>query len=258
MLHKLYINFLIYNLLKIIFTMKFVRKFNEELKPETYASAAAKLSRMGYTERSDELKKHSKNIDEMRGGRLWKKVLQEFAPFGSFNLNIKNTSINESFSDEFVLQISFDRISLNNLIKQQWFGFQIFLIPKSEETRQKWYKLSENTTGKSIFPMFYFNINFKIEEPSFSFNTILLSTKTPYNIRFSDRASMGKFKRLLINIFSDENFNYPYDSDSYFYNEFENFVLAELGFSSDYGLTMQMIANYINSKSANEICAKVA
>lgn len=233
--------------------MKFIKKFNEELKPETYMSAAAKLMRMGYKKRGEDLVQHSKDIKTKQFGYQWKNLLQKFAPFGSFNLTIENTAEpSKSFTDEFALQISFNKKNLNNTIKQNWFIIQVFLIPKSEEISKKF----SDMKNENIIPMLFFGINFKIEEPSFSFERIMLTFNNPLDIRFSDRASMGRFKRLLVNIFSDENFNYPYDYNDNFYNTFENFVLAELGFSSDYGLTMQMIANYINSKTVNEICAK--
>lgn len=114
-------------------------------------------------------------MNEIRGVQLWKKVLQIFAPFGSFNLNIKNYKTKDiEISDEFALQISFINSNLKLATKKGNFVFQIFLIPKSEETRQKWYKMSENQYNMSIFPMLWLYISFKIQDPIFPFTGISL------------------------------------------------------------------------------------
>lgn len=42
--------------------MKFIKKFNEELNPSTYRSAARKLKKLGHEKRSDRIEKWTEEV----------------------------------------------------------------------------------------------------------------------------------------------------------------------------------------------------
>ena len=74
-------------------------------------------------------------------------------------------------------------------------------------------------------------------------------------IAFSDRSSANKFKNLLIKIFSDPSLGYPsgYTDVDYMYQKLEASILVSNSFSSEYGLELEHIANYIRTISPNEL-----
>jgi hypothetical protein len=46
--------------------MKYLKKFNEELRPQTYMSAARKLDKLGHTDRANALKDWAKETEKRR------------------------------------------------------------------------------------------------------------------------------------------------------------------------------------------------
>ena len=70
--------------------MKYLKRFNEELKPGTYFSAARKLTKLGDAGRASKLKEWGEKIEIKDNLIKWKENLQTYSPFGIFKLNIVN------------------------------------------------------------------------------------------------------------------------------------------------------------------------
>ena len=74
-------------------------------------------------------------------------------------------------------------------------------------------------------------------------------------VAFSDRSSANKFKNLLIKIFSDSSLSYPsgYTDEEFMYQKLQASILISNSFSSEYGLELEHIADYIRTISPNEL-----
>jgi hypothetical protein len=79
--------------------MKYLKKFNEELKHSTYQSAARKLKKIGHVKRADAIEKHSINSN-------WKKLKDEFQEWGSSKLYFKR-SVGDDHSGDFYIALDF-------------------------------------------------------------------------------------------------------------------------------------------------------
>lgn len=103
-------------------------------------------------------------------------------------------------------------------------------------------KIKNNKTGKELI------------DSQVKFSNIKLSEMDDC-ISLSDRPSVGRFKNLIKNIFMNPNFDYPSGYNSYhsMYDLLECKILAECGYSSDYGLELKDIGNYIKSFNANKL-----
>ena len=78
--------------------MKYLRKFNEELKPQTYRSAARKLTKLGHTDRAKALTDWSNEVESKEEMQKWRDQLQDYSNFGTFNINIRNTENDEKMT----------------------------------------------------------------------------------------------------------------------------------------------------------------
>jgi hypothetical protein len=68
--------------------MKYLRKFNEELKPETYINAAKGLKRLGHGNRANELEKWSNDVKAREIDLKKKETIDKYSKFGVFRINI--------------------------------------------------------------------------------------------------------------------------------------------------------------------------
>ena len=70
-------------------------------------------------------------------------------------------------------------------------------------------------------------------------------------IEISDRSSALKLRKLLIEIFSNENFDYPTRNNSTIYDDLERTLLIQNSFSSDFGFEIESIGDYFKTISVN-------
>ena len=73
-----------------ILFMKYLKRFNEELRPRTYLSAAKKLTAIGHTDRAKELKDWAEETEKREEIAKWKDRLQDYGLFGTYKMNIVN------------------------------------------------------------------------------------------------------------------------------------------------------------------------
>ena len=76
--------------------MKYLKRFNEELRPRTYLSAAKKLTAIGHTDRANTLKDWANETEKREEIAKWKEQLQNYSPFGIYKVNVVNPESGEN------------------------------------------------------------------------------------------------------------------------------------------------------------------
>ena len=248
--------------------MKYLKRFNEELRPRTYLSAAKKLTAIGHTDRANTLKDWANETEKREEIAKWKEQLQEYSPFGIYKVNVVNPESGEMFTADFALDVNFDELAFednfefekqkdpNNISGVSIFFF-IGLIPTSEEILKKCEEvMPEPEFGNGMYWGMCFGIDFKVENGQVILDKFALDDyddNLSGNVSFADRASAGKFKNLLKSIFSNSDLNYPsgYTDVDSLYQKLEQVILIQQGFSSDYGFELKNVADFINTQSPN-------
>ena len=248
--------------------MKYLKKFNEELKPMTYMSASRKLANLGHTDRAEKLKDYSYEME--RRGQLikWRDHLQDYAQFGTFNISITEGS--KKLKGDFALYIQFEQDAFEDSFEYEKeenpdhitdvsFQFFIGIIPTSEDLIKK---CEEVMPDPDIYNGFYWgmvaSLNFEVINNKVvikSFELGEYDTTLTGHVSFADRGSAHRFKVLLKDIISNPNLDYPsgYTDVPYFYQKLEQVILISQGFSSEYGFSLQEIGDYIGKISANTL-----
>ena len=248
--------------------MKYLKRFNEELKPRTYLSAAKKLTAIGHTDRANVLKDWAGETEKREEITKWKEQLQNYSPFGIYKVNVVNPESGEMFTADFALDISFDELAFednfefekqkdpNNINGVSIFFF-IGLIPTSEDLIKKCEEvMPESEFGNGMYWGMCFGIDFKVQNGEVILDKFSLDDyddNLSGNVSFADRASAGKFKNLLKSIFTNPDLNYPsgYTDAASLYEKLEQVILIRQGFSSDYGFELKNVADFINTQSPN-------
>jgi len=248
--------------------MKYLKRFNEELRPRTYLSAAKKLTAIGHTDRAKELKDWAEETEKREEIAKWKDRLQDYGIFGTYKMNIVNPETGEKFTGDFYLDINFDELGFEDnfesekesnpdLIKGVYIFFFIGLIPTTEETLRKCMEIMpEPEFGNGMFWGMTCGLEFEVVKNQLAFTKFSLEDyddNLSGNVSFADRSSANKFKTLLKNIFSNPELNYPsgYTDVEYMYQKLEQIILIQQGFSSDYGFELKQAADFINTQSPN-------
>ena len=248
--------------------MKYLKRFNEELRPRTYLSAAKKLKAIGHTDRANALEDWAGETEKREEITKWKEQLQSYSPFGIYKINVVNPESGEMFTADFALDVNFDELAFednfefekqknpNNINGVNIFFF-VGLIPTSEEVLKKCEEIMpESEFGNGMFWAMCFGIDFKVQNGEVILDKFTLEDydeNLSGNVSFADRASAAKFKNLLKSIFSNPELNYPsgYRDVEYLYQKLEQVILIQQGFSSDYGFELKNVGDFINTQSPN-------
>ena len=250
--------------------MRYLKRFNEELKPGTYFSAARKLTKLGDVGRASKLKEWGEKIEMRENLIKWKENLQTYAPFGIFKLNIVNPKNGKKLTGDFALDFNFDPDSFSenyesekeenpDNIKGQYITFFLGLIPTSEELLQQ---CEEVIPDPEMSNGFYWgmicSIGLEIINGVINFKGLSVDAyddSVSGKITIADRPSAGKFKMVLKNLFSNPGYNYPSSrtdcKDQW--EALERSILIECGFSSEYGFQLEDVAKFINTISPNTL-----
>ena len=243
--------------------MKYLKKFNEELKAQTYKSAARKLKQIlkekpslgkaiGAEERANKLELHSQEVQERQDIEYWKKEVEQFSKYGEFNIEMsrpgtpsikpKVYSFYLDLSTEIDMMIdSWDDEDPDN--REFTFGFCVGLIPKTIEDRDE-IKMNFNNDfwnghiwGLWIYP------TYKVLNSEVTFKGLIIYDydSSPYH-QIADRKTAVALKRLLVNIF-DPTFDYPsgYKDITNMYDKIEQSAIQGLEISATYGIDMGRI-----------------
>lgn len=245
--------------------MKHLKRFNEELRSETYRRAAFKLKKLGHQNRAKDLEDWSIKREKEENLDRWNQMKNEFSKFGKFNLNIVNPETGERIKDEFYLSLNIDRDSfgdsLNDMISEGEgnFWIAIGIIPTNQETLDKCTEIvPDPDMGNGFMWAMSLTLEFEFKDDSIKMTKYELHNydeNISGDVSFADRASANKFKTLLKKMFSQPDFDYPsgYRDFQYFYEMFYSIFGAEYGLTSDYGFTPEVISDFINTLSPNEM-----
>lgn len=235
--------------------MKYIKRFNEELRPQTYMSAARKLDKLGHTDRANVLKDWAKETEKKEEMIKWQDRIQDYAQFGTFKLIIKNTETNETLTGDFHLDVNFDELAFSDG-PESGITFFLGLIPTSEDLIYRYMELCPDYDfGNGFFWGKIFTLGYELEDmvKFTKWNMWDYDDEMNGKIYFADRSSANKFKNLLIQIFSNPQLGYPsgYTDADDLYEKLTNCILAENSFSSDYGFRLEDAAEYIRTISPN-------
>ena len=247
--------------------MKYLKKFNEELKPLTYRNAARKLKKMGHSDRASELEDWSVKKEGDINYIKWQKSIEEYAKFGTFKLNIEldHPTKKGNIKDDFYLDIVFDvDCFIDSLYDREGNGnrtgsisFFVGIIPTTEELKKKCDEmLPEPDMGNGFYWGMSIGLDFEIVNDEVNFTKFYIGNydeRISGDVSLADRSSAGKLRNLLKKMFTDPSLNYPSGRTDveYRYQSFEQSILSEAGFSSDYGFRLEDAAEFLNTISPN-------
>jgi hypothetical protein len=235
--------------------MKYLKKFNEELRPQTYRSAARKLDKLGHTDRAQALKDWALETEKKEEMIKWKDSIQDYAQFGTFKMAIKNEETGKTLTGDFHLDINFDALAFGDE-PESGICFFIGLIPTSEDLIRQYIGVCPDYDfGNGFFWGKIFNLEYELGDTVefVKWNMWDYDDSMNGKVVFADRGSANKFKNLLIQIFTNRELGYPsgYTDSNSLYEKLENCILAENSFSSDYGFKLEDVADYIRTISPN-------
>lgn len=151
--------------------MKYLKKFNEELKGSTFRSAATKLKQMGHIRRSQEIESHAKDVEEREERQRIEqrtKWLREQAPFklqyykSKYNSATRSHDSNLLCEGLFYIEPSFDynwfSDSVSDWLSEQYSLFMYFefgTTPADVETEHNWKEIESKLSEESYHGMYY-------------------------------------------------------------------------------------------------------
>lgn len=250
--------------------MKYLKRFNEELRPSTYMSAARKIKKtIGDTDRAGKLEDWARKMEMDESMIRWRENVKELSKYGTFKMNIKNPETGKVLTDDFYLDIGFDTLAMeDNYLSEKesspdnftaMFPFHIGIIPMNEETINKCEEMMPCAEfGNGFYWGSFFSIEFTVKGDDLTLTGFSLDNyddSLSGDVSFADRASAGKFKNLIKKILLEKDLDYPsgYTDSKNLYEVLEKSILAECSMSSDYGLTLEQIAEYINTINPNTL-----
>jgi hypothetical protein len=245
--------------------MKFLKKFNEELSPYTYKSAASKLKKLGHERRASELEKWGKELANKESMEKWEINKEKFSKWGKATIKfLKNKQ--EVFRGDFYLLFTFDDYAHKDSIgymkdsSKGYFDFNISFavgaIPVDDETLQLCLKnFPDEDFSNGFFWSMWVNIYYKVENERLSFNKI---TYYPYDESVTldphlvDRRGALTLKKHIMACF-DENDEYPSDDtrEAFMYDLVFKTLCQELELTVDYNFHMDRALNDIKGYSHN-------
>lgn len=248
--------------------MKYLKKFNEELRPYTYKNAANKLKQIlkdkpnlgkaiGAEERANKLELHAKSMEDRQHITLWEKYKRDFSKYGEFNIQLSNKNgLNSKVYSFHIIVISeFDMIidgwddwdSDNRDIDMT---FCIGLIPKNIEDIEDIKKNYSADFYNGFFLALWVTPRYKVVNSEVSFDSIVIDDydSSPKH-QIADRKTAVSLKRLFVNIFTP-TFEYPsgYRDIPNIYDKIEQSVIQGLEISANYGIDMERIREDIKNQ----------
>jgi hypothetical protein len=194
---------------------------NEELKYQSYQSAATKLSKLGHVKRSEELQKWSDEIKKRESDAKTKMSEEDAKQLGTFQMKI--TGNKQNIEGDFYVSFYFNTDTIDDQFYnwndggQLWLEFPFAVIPVNDETKANMIEGVEPNYGKPNTGMYYFQsmyLNFSeaitlgsdSEEDKKSWvmkptGKVSLEDYGEFYPVFSNRSSAVRFKKALIDVF---------------------------------------------------------
>jgi hypothetical protein len=228
--------------------MKYLKRFNEELRPQVYRSAArgilkSKIPQTGPGEltkilRGDEkpktvssdtwqrvsnLRSHADEMEKKQNLIKWRETLQDYLPFGTSKLKITNPENNKELVGDFSLFIQFDELAFEDSYEYERqnadgkikssIPFFVGIIPASEELINQCEEvIPEPEFDNGFYWGMCVAIHFEIDGDNVTFTGLDVDdydSGMTGEVSFVDKPSARKFLLLLKNMFSNADLNYP-------------------------------------------------
>jgi hypothetical protein len=199
--------------------MRYLKTYNEELKPDTYKSAADKLSQMGHVKRPEELMKWYEVTKEKEKQELKRKSLEEASKLGTYKLTLSyyEKNKNHKFTGDFYIYFQWNDDLFNEnyfdwkdgYSRTLWLNFSFAILPASEESTELINNVFSgivNKDGKSYIGNFSINLSDSGSEEKLNPNGVFHweNWDEVSDFYLSDRGSAQKFKKLLYDIFKGD------------------------------------------------------
>ena len=250
--------------------MKYIKLFNEELKSDTYFSAAKRL-KSRHPGRSKKLDDHGDEIrrkeeeeekrkseEELR--EKWLKNIEKYSPFGIIDYKFEPSGEEYGGIIECYPIITFynDGFLGNNFDFDETVTLQldVILIPANEEALEHMEGIEDHIDDfYNKYMISFSRVYISIDLYNDSFGNLefnIYETDDFYgSIEIADRKSAVRFKNILKSIF----INKTYPDFSKFDSVYSRIQasLAETGISSDFGLASNDIYKLINNLSVNDL-----
>jgi len=208
--------------------MKYLKRFNEELKPYTYLNTARKLRKLGDKERSTDLENHASLM-------AWKESTKDKSDKDIISVIDYESGgeVIEVYVDVF-FDIDFTKENFNESDGCIFINFLIDFYPVNfEETKN-----SEIYLGKyGGFNSFELVID--LNKNNFDINRINFYTDSGFGIK--DRKSGHRIKKLILKEIIDKK------------DVIEEFLISDTLLNINYGLEHEDIYNYVKNYSVNKL-----
>lgn len=244
--------------------MRYLKKFNEELKSRTYKNAAYKLGKIlkdkpklgkliNAQSRIDRLNAHSKYVSRREELERWKENVKDYSKYGEFNIELS-----QQIGGKIVKKVYTVYLNLNTDVDStadgiNWqedvdnrtitFQFGISIIPKNIEDVEDILKDEHIDFHNGSIWCFWLFIRYSVVNSEVTFKGISLEDYDFEDfVQINDRKSANSLKRVITNIF-DQTFDYPsgYTDVTNMYDKIEQSLIQKLDLSSDYGIDMGKI-----------------
>lgn len=202
--------------------MRYLRKYNEELKSDTYKSAADKLAKMGHVKRPEELMKWHVVSKEREKEEVKRKAIEEASELGTYKITI-NTRNNTKFTGDFYVYFYWNNDTFGEQYEEWkifdasslWLQFDFAVLPASEESKEFVNGFLSEQVGVTADGKCYlgcFSINLTQGGNSVGENDRPTYVLKPdggfywedwhgYDWHMADRSNAQKFKKMLYDIF---------------------------------------------------------
>jgi hypothetical protein len=257
--------------------MKHIKKFNEELKSDTYYSAANKFGASGHHNRAIKLRNYGSDVEvreleekeriqkekdqkeKEKKYKEWQENIKKFSPFGLFKIKI------DELVQDYYLKIDYnsDMFLDNDFMPDSriYMNFSVSIIPPDVDSYNKLKELDYDFDEKTDYIHMMFRIDVitelsKFDSEAIKFNLYYADTvEGVENVQIADRRSAYKFKKLFRSLFTSKE----YPTSGYWATKYKSVYnhidlsLAESGVSSDFGLTMEDIVLAIDKTPINSL-----
>jgi len=193
-----------------------IRRFNEELKSQTFRNAARKLKKIGHDKRAIDLEEYSKVVQREESLKTWRKVVELYSPEGKFDFILKKD--NKEITEKFFLHMDFaedqtlDSYYVDGNKFEGTLSFQIGLIPTNLEFIESipsWYNSDYFHNG--CYWVSWISLDYKSDSDGnieiVKFNNYYENEEFPYDVDHP-RSTANKLRKLFIEIFS-KKVDYP-------------------------------------------------
>lgn len=243
--------------------MKYLKRFNEELRSRTYLSASYKRKKSAEKLTGKNKENALKSAAELHDWasktelkeyyKSWEEKLSIYSKYGKITGYVAGEPI------DFYCDITFDSFAFSDNFENQKaqnpdeFDASIFLmvwlIPTTKEDVDKCLEtLPSDYFGSGAFQAFYINIDFKVKNDEVKFEDLLVYAEEEVGIELTPNTGF-KLKEMFVKLFSDKSLNYPSSANNYEteYEHIEGSMCIENGMSVDYGFELKDVADYIKT-----------